>query len=283
MFWHRRVNPMAALAVAMVASQLPAVSAGADEPVVLTERLQIVATAPATQVPVTVPRDVVLGGSCAETNGASYVGTADAMLVVLTPRPYTRGDFVEFFARMPGTGSLVDSACGSGRRIAAGGYTMTVLRSPGTASLELTLPGLEGNSAIAPVSPSQAGVAVLPRTSPDATTAATSSAGAKLELAAPGNNIVIGEAFTSAPAGTKLMGSCEYGPGNSPPPSPLTYQPPCPTAASSRTLSSGGSGRSYFASSATAPESGAYYLGTYYVGTGLLRPGGALAATIPVE
>lgn len=242
-------------------------------------RTTLVAQAAASKATVRLATDVELPGRCINTQAASYSGSAAGAMIVLTRLPYRRGDLVQYFARLPGSGTLVDSFC-AGRTLAAGDYEVVVLRTAGTAKWTLSLPGLQGSFDVALPSGSDAVLRELPMASPAAVARATANFGASLELVSAGNTIVAGSILASGPASLQAIGTCEYEPGSTPPPEPIAFSPPCPTAASSRTVTAS-SVEAYFSASATAPQPGTYRLGFYYAGSGDLRSGGVLAAAVP--
>ncbi|HEV2892057.1 MAG TPA: hypothetical protein VGX28_16915 [Frankiaceae bacterium] len=249
----------------------------------LAGRTTIAAPAAAGQVVVQVPRNVSLPGVCTSAPEVAVTGTAAFVAVVLVPTPYKAGDVDVIFGRLP-NGRTFDTVCTMGeRRLAAGSYLLTVVHTPGTASVTLALPGIGGRRSLSGLRGVPATAAVLPAFGTPADVKATTGAwGAEGTLARQGLTATV--TWLSGSLDAAVFGDCIYPPdapaGGAPP--PLRYAPGCP--AGQVAMSWAVRSRSaFFASSALVVPPGSYGLGAWYtVPAGAVTDGGTVGLWVPL-
>lgn len=236
---------------------------------------------------VSLPRDVTFGGHCLTPDDFAVTGSAEVVVVTLTPHPYQIGQSTTVMGRLPESAwaELFDSMCGD-REMPAGSYTLHIAATEGTAQVRLDLPGVAGESDIETVA-SDAEVHVLPRVASPTDPASTSAAvwGKEAVLSGQGFAAVVGWAKNSPDADTSLanLTSC-YSQADD----HLTAAPPfirygraCSDAAvTMHNTVNGAAGTGLFhISTATNIPAGDYGLGFNYTATPGLSGGGAIALT----
>ncbi len=265
----------------LMSCALTAAPSSADQPdrgpAPLGSMVQVALNAPAASQLVLIGADVSLPGGCLRSSAIQVAGTADAVLIDLRPADGSANEAFSF-GRLP-DGATFDSGCGP-RTIKAGRYTLTALRTDGTATVTLALPGLNGSDVtLAPSEPSEAEIAALRLVTPAQGALVTGAYATDIALASTGRTMVVGGVTASGISATILRGTCEYAPGQSRPgPEPVAYAAPCPAASGTRGVSAGSS--TIHMSIATGQKPGIHGMGFYYIGANDLI-GSALTATLP--
>ena len=280
----RRVRLPLALAGCLVAAGT--VQAGAaPAPVTLAGTTHVSATAGAASTVVRLPRDVTLDGQCYGEKTVGVSGSADAVLLAMHPlgggEPQQFGRFPERQGR-----ATFSSLCGGRSTLAAGTYRLVLLKSAGTATVTLRLPGLTGTAKVSPRTPSSASLVDLPAISAyETASGVVGSFGDTRELTSQGALTVAAWVDTDLSA-VVTMGSCDKKReatqdelANA-----RDFAPGCPTGGSSSTVPGPrGAGMSYFASTYSGIDAASWGSGFYYVSQSPVKNVGALAAWIPFE
>jgi hypothetical protein len=279
-------RPRAMLVVAAAACVLTGTAASAQAaptPVQLAGTTAITASGPSASTTVQLRKDVTFGGVCFEDEAVSVTGSADAVLVALHRVGGGTPHFIGRFPQRQG-GSTFSSLCASRSSLAAGTYTLTALRSSGTAGITLRIPGLTGEASVRATRPSSATLVDLPPVSAYETTRGTvESFGATRELTSRGALAVAGWVDQAGQA-LLTMGVCDKkrSAESGAAVDAVDFAPGCPTGSSSSSLPGvRGEGVSYFASSYSDIEAASWGSSFYYVSQGPVVSAGALAAWIP--
>lgn len=275
-----RIRALVACVVS-VAGLTATASPAQSAPVRLAGRTTITAPRGAGQLLVQVPRTVMLPGSCATAPEVSVSGTAAFAAVVLVPTPYRAGQSAVVFGRLPG-GRVFDTICAVGQRpLPAGTYTLTVVHTPGTATVTLTLPGLAGRVSLTRLRAARASAAVLPRFhAPTDVSASAGGWGAEGRLAGTGMTATV--TWLAGRLDAAVYGDCAYPPdAPTSAPAEVRYAPGCPVGQAALSWAVG-STAVLFAASTLGVPAGTYGIGAWYAApVGAVTSGGTVGLWVP--
>lgn len=242
----------------------------------------IIAASASSSAQVDVHRDIAFSGQCYPESAATISGTAVSVLVALIPTN-DPGNPVYFgrFPRQEG-GRTFSSLCGGGT-LKAGTYTLVMVRTAGTATLTLRLPGLPGRRVLAPAATrAGASIATLSPVSPYNTTGSMASFGASGRLKTKGLVMVFGW-MRSGISAVAMMGDCEVdGQLAEMAPMMIAQAPGCPIGGSGFTIPGPkGSGTNFHGGGIGNVDPGPYLTSFYYVSQAPADSAGGMAVWIP--
>jgi hypothetical protein len=258
------------------------VTARAAAPLVLAGSTTITVPSGAGQLLVRVPKTVNLPGRCDAAGEVTVRGTASFVAVVLAPTPYRPGVPAVVMGRLP-DGRSFDTVCAIGERpLPADTYTLTVVHTPGTAAVTLTLPGLPSRLAITRMRTVRASAAVLPKVDAAPADVSASAGGWGTDGALTGKGMVATIMWLSGSIDAALFGSCSYPPDvRATLPHETRYAPGCPTGESGMSWAVRSSAV-FFTTETLGIDPGTYGLGAWYTApVGSVVSGGAVGLWVP--
>lgn len=244
----------------------------------------VTANSPSASAQVDLTRDVPFSGNCYPERAATVTGTAAAVVVALIPN--TDPGNPVYFGRFPQRegGHTFSSLCGAGT-LKAGAYTLVMVRTAGTATLTLRLPGLAGRRTVM-AAPTRSGatLALLAPVSPYNSTGSVASFGASGKLNSKGLVYVLGW-MRSGVSAMATLGDCEVdGPLAELAPMMLAQAPGCPVGGSGFSVPGPrGSGTSFHGGGLGNVQAGAYSAGLYYASQAPADSAGGMAVWIPTS
>lgn len=280
----RHVMALAGVLLATAPMQLVARAAPAGTAPHLKATQTIVSSAASSRAIVELKRSVILPGNneCLLSDRARFQGTAKQAAVVLTALPQSSQSRIVWLAHvtLAGQQRTYDSECQS-TSIPAGRYLLEYVHTPGSSSLTLTLPGLEGRGELRLTQPDRATASQLPAVVQSTVDAATASWGARRVLTGRGSVLTLGvltEGLTAR--GAAIQGDCLRPPDEADLPDAIAYAPSCPAGGSGS--SHGFTGHETWQATLTSNLApGSYGAGYWFVGTPTHRPLGAVTFWLP--
>jgi hypothetical protein len=281
----RSLRWLAALAsAAVVCGVSPAVTdASAASYVSLAGTTTVPLALPTSSQLVSVPKAVAFGGLCQPEPLVSITGTADVVVIALIPVGVASPTPI-LFGRLPKAegGRTFSTLCGAGAVIPAGKYKLVALRSAGTATATLHLPGLRGRAKLAPHRAAMpATLTRLDPVDPYPTTSGVASYAATHALTGQGFVMVVG--WNRLPSSSILVqGDCEVSGPETNLPLVATEAPGCPLGSGASNIPAAvGPGENFWAGGESNVKPGTYSAG-YFVVTGqAFVSAGAFALWVP--